>query len=188
MIFSVRGKIIFKEGARVVIEVNNIGYEIKVTNRLAEKLSPEKEAFLYCHQYVRENALELYGFSAISELKIFEMLISVSGIGPRSALSVLEVAEAEELEQAIASQDPKMLTRVAGIGSKLAGRIILELKNRLAQTIDQETLTKEMDVIEGLINLGYTRKQAREALKTVPKEISDPSKRLTEALKRIGGK
>ena len=138
---------------------------------------------------VREDALDLYGFQNQTELEFFEMLISVSGIGPKGALGILNVAPVDHLKEAIAMGDTAALTKVSGIGSKSAQKIILELRDKLGGH-ESETggtmLGDERDAIEGLVALGYAERSAREALKKVPPEIKGTGARIKGALKQLG--
>ena len=188
MIGSLKGTIISKDAGIVLVEIQGIGYEVTLTKRHAKDVVIGSTASFFTHHYIREDAVELYGFREREDLSVFRMLISVSGIGPKSALGVLESADAYEIKQAIASEDPKILTRVSGIGNKLAGRIILELKNKLVTSVDVGELSSDLDVIEGLVSLGYKRNVAKEALNGVPSEIKEPAERLRAALKSLGKK
>ena len=123
-----------------------------------------------------------------SELELFEILIGISGIGPKSALGVLAIAPVDTLRKAIASGDTSYLTRVSGIGKKMAEKIVLELKEKLAGkgvTVEAPELKEEADALEALISLGYSQREAREALSSVPQEIISVEKRVREALKKI---
>jgi Holliday junction DNA helicase RuvA len=185
MIERLKGKVVEKDKGSIVLDVNSVGYRIFSPAHILESISIEAEITVLCYQHVTETTLDLYGFLDEEERNMFKMLISISGVGPKSALSVLDTADLSELKQAIASEDPEILTRVSGIGPKLAGRIVLELKNKLIEGYT-ETLSSDLDIIEGLTALGFTQSQAREALKGVEKTITDPEQRLESALKILG--
>ena len=171
-----------------MVDVNDIGYKIFVTDFAMGKIAGEEEVELYTHTYVREDALSLYGFLTLDELEMFELLISISGIGPKAAIGILTIAEPKTIRTAIITGDSSILTRVSGVGKKTAERVILELKNRIAELPgeDQGMARADSEAIEALASLGYSVAQAREALKDVPEKVKDVSERVREALKRLG--
>lgn len=190
MISSVDGKVEFRGERFAVVDVNGVGYKIFTTQETLEKL-PQKggEVKLWTHLYVREDALELYGFLQMAELDLFTTLIQVPGIGPKGALGVLNIAPVDTLKKAIASGDTSYLTRVSGIGRKTAEKIVLELKDKMAGrgvTVDAPELKEEADALEALVSLGYSQREAREALSAVPQEVTSVEKRVKEALKKVG--
>ncbi|MCK9345137.1 MAG: Holliday junction branch migration protein RuvA [Candidatus Pacebacteria bacterium] len=191
MIAHLSGTILFAGDKYIIIETAGVGYKVRTTvdTLITLKKNADKKASLWIYTVVREDALDLYGFEHQSELDFFELLISVSGIGPKSALGILNVAPVEHLKEAIAMGDTGALTKVSGIGSKSAQKIILELREKLGgdESITGETmLSGERDAIEGLVALGYAERAAREALKQVPADIKGTSARIKEALKQLG--
>ncbi len=140
------------------------------------------------HLAVREDALELYGFIDPNERDLFLLLISVSGIGPKSALAILSLAPVKTLREAIASGQTEYLTRVSGIGKKSAGKIIVELKDKLLELgeVEDGALNQDADALDALISLGYQRREAREALQSLPREDTDVAERVKAALKILG--
>lgn len=139
---------------------------------------------LLTHLYVREDALTLYGFATPDELALFEQLIGVSGVGPRLALAILSAASAESLRAAIASEKIETLTRIPGIGKKLAGRLILELRGKLSAPTAEATpipTSPDLDVLDALISLGYSAADAQAALKNAPADL-DLEERIRRAL------
>ena len=191
MIAHLSGKLLFSNERFVVIDVSGVGYKVRVTMDTLRSLRDTKDQniSLWIHTSVREDALDLYGFAQQEELDFFEQLISVSGIGPRTGLSILNIAPVNHLRQAIAAGDIGTLTKVSGIGSKGAQKIILELRDKMsshATEAGSSMLREEQDAIEGLVALGYTERDAREALKKVPQEIKGTGARIKDALKRIG--
>lgn len=191
MIAHLSGSILFAGDKYVVIDVAGVGYKVRVSVDTLQALrkSPDKKATLWIYTVVREDTLDLYGFEHQNELDFFEMLISVSGIGPKSALGILNVAPVDHLKEAIAMGDTGALTKVSGIGSKSAQKIILELREKLGgdESITGETiLGGERDAIEGLMALGYAERVAREALKKVSPDTKGTGARIKEALKNLG--
>lgn len=189
MIASLEGTIEFKGEKFVVVNVGGVGYRVSIGTETASKI-PEKQGKvkLWTYHYVREDANELYGFLHYPELELFGILNHVSGIGPRTALGVMDVASIDTLRRAIASGDTSYLTKVSGIGRKTAERIILELKEKLAGkgvAVDAQELKQETDALDALVSLGYTRREAREALAGVGQEITKAEDRIKAALKKL---
>jgi len=185
MISALSGTVRHKDLHNLVVDVNGVGYKVSVTTDVALEANPSSPIFLWTHLAVRETALDLYGFLDKETLEIFELLITISGIGPKTALGILNVASPAMLRQAVGSGDTSYLTRVSGIGKKNAEKIVLELKDKLKVTdsdvaIDTRT---EGDALEALISLGYSERDAREALKQVPKEITGAGERVKASLK-----
>ncbi len=185
MIGSLNGTIRNKELGFLVVDVSGVGYRVAVTVETALGLAAGSPVFLWTYLAVRENALDLYGFLDKETLDIFELLITVSGIGPKTALNILNVASPQMLRQAVASSDTSYLTKVSGIGKKNAEKIVLELKNKLKTTKEDVNIDmrSEGDVLEALISLGYSERDARGALKRVDKNIKDTGGRVRAALK-----
>jgi Holliday junction DNA helicase RuvA len=152
------------------------------------KIAGKKELELYTHTYVREDTFALYGFIILDELEMFELLISISGIGPKAAIGILSIAEPKTIRAAVISGDSSILTRVSGVGKKTAERVILELKNRIEELPgeDQGAAKADSEAIEALASLGYSVSQSREALKSVPEKVKDVSERVRAALKNLG--
>ena len=178
------------EGA-VVIEVNGVGYVARVPLFAIDTLKvPGVVVSLFIHTAVREDAIDLYGFPAEDELLFFKQLMSVSGIGPKTALGILNVSDVQTLRRNIAAGDAGALTKIFGIGKKSAERIVVELRDKLAleQTARGEltgTGSTDSEVIEALIALGYSASEARTAIKELPRDGS-VNERLSAALKNLG--
>ncbi len=187
MIACLSGTIRHKDLNALVVDVSGVGYKVLVTTETALEATPSSPIFLWTHLVVRENALELFGFLDKENLDVFELLITISGIGPKSALGILNVATPSMLRQAVASEDTTYLTRVSGIGKKNAEKIVLELKDKLKITKEDRgaDMRSEGDALEALVSLGYNERDAREALKHVPKEITGASERVKAALKAL---
>lgn len=188
MISSIRGKIIYIGEDFFEVEAGNTGYKIFSTSKTLSGYSVGEEAEIFTYLYVRENALDLYGFKTREERDFFEILIGISGIGPKGAIGVLSASTIDLLKKAIASGDTSILTRVSGIGEKTASRIIIELKDKLPdiELAEGEGLREGGDVIEALTGLGYTRSQAQQALRELPESIEGLENKVKEALKILG--
>jgi len=191
MISQITGKIINISDKSLTIDVNGVGYEVNINALVLEKAKVGDEVTFYTHLYVREDIMELFGFKEANELSFFKKLISVSGVGPKSALTIMSLASVSELQQGIRQGDVSLLTKVSGIGEKTAERLIVELKNKidLGDLSDDESGSlgvNDGQVIDGLVALGYTIKEAREAAKLVDKDINSVKDRVKAALKAIG--
>ena len=188
MIAKLKGKIEYLKDNYAVVTVRDIGYKVHLSVYTFGKVAGIAEVNLFIHTYVREDQLALYGFLTSDELEMFELLISISGIGPKAAIGILSIAEPKTIRAAVISGDSSILTRVSGVGRKTAERVILELKNRIAELPgeDQGAAKADSEAIEALVSLGYTATQSRESLKTVPKEIKGVSERVRAALKSLG--
>lgn len=180
MIASLRGRILEKAANWVLMEVGGLGYKIGVSPAVLANLRQEGESFLYIHHHIREDAEDLFGFLALADLELFNKLLSISGVGPKSAMTIMAVGSADQVRKAIMSGDLAMLTSVPGVGKKTAQKIILELKGQL---VDVETSSADSDVIDALVNLGYSAQQARDVLKHVSSK--EPSEKIREALKYL---
>ncbi|NOZ04946.1 MAG: Holliday junction branch migration protein RuvA [Chloroflexi bacterium] len=172
MIVAVRGPLQAQGADYLVVEVGGIGLRIWVPPSVAVKHSTiGDEVLLHTHLHVRENELTLYGFPALAELSIFQLLISVSGIGPKVALNLLDGVQPATLQRAVAHDLPELLTHVPGIGKKTAKRLILELKGKFPDTeFGGEAVPSPADTeaISALTALGYSITEARQAVQSLP--------------------
>lgn len=173
-----------------ILMAGGVGYKVAATKATLASLPREGQAGVWTHLAVREDALDLYGFTDEQELRLFELLLSVSGIGPKSALAVLDVATVETLRSAIAQGNAQYLTKVSGIGRKTAEKIVLELREKVGAGAAHETraLKGDEEALEAMRSLGYTAAEARDALRKVPPTITTGSERLREALKALGAR
>ena len=190
MIGSLNGTLRHKDLHYLIVDVGGVGYKVSVTTESSLDATIGEPVFLWTYVAVRETALDLYGFSDKETLEIFELLITISGIGPKTALGILNVASPTILRQAVSENDTSYLTRVSGIGKKNAEKIVLELKDKLIIKESDKGLNMraEGDALEALISLGYSERDARESLKKVPKNIENPSERVKQALKLLSNK
>lgn len=190
MIIRLDGKIRMKADKFVVLDVNGVSYRVFCSSQTIKSAPKNGEQFsLWTHLHVREDAMELYGFLEYAELKFFEMLISISGIGPKGALGILAVAPLDNLKKAISSGETNYLTKVSGIGRKTAEKIILELRDKLSGLSGAEggeILKEDQDVLGALQSLGYSLNEAREAMKQIPDGTEGTNNRIKEALKNLG--
>lgn len=176
-----------------IIDVQGVGYKVFLTADTLLTLKNGKQATFWIYLAVREDAMDLYGFSAKKDKSFFELLISVSGIGPKSALGILSLASAETLIGAIRTGSTAHLTKISGIGKKTAEKIVLELSDKVGSIVlDSDSkgtsagLSSDLDAIEALTSLGYDADEAREALKKISKDIADVGAKVKAALKVLG--
>jgi Holliday junction DNA helicase RuvA len=178
MIAHLRGKLLVKHPNQAIVEVGGVGYDVAISvPTFSEMPGPGSEVALHIHTHVREDALALYGFLRTAEKSLFEKLLTVSGIGPKLAITILSGMAADEMVNAIRSGDVARLTRIPGIGKKTAERMVLELRDKLPtpgtgpEVVAATMSAVEEDVISALVNLGYQRAAAEKALVGVaPKE------------------
>lgn len=189
MIGQIKGKIADISLSRATLEVGGIGYIVNAIPTHLEKIHIGSEAKFYTHMAVRENDISLYGFETDEELKMFEALLNVSGIGPKSALAILGVAGLGTLEDAIVSGNTAILTKIAGVGKKTADKIVLELSGKIASSKELSgSMKDDLDVFEALKALGYRDHQITEVLKEMPKEAEGANEKIKQALKLLGKK
>ena len=185
MFYSVTGKIIKTFASAVAVECSGVAFKINTSLNTLKKIGGEgNKATLYTYLSVREDALDLFGFCDEDELECFKLLISVSGVGPKAALSILSLLTPESLALAVASGDAKAVTKAQGVGAKIANRIILELKNKFSAELTEEqseivgavqmTAGAEnlSEAIEALVQLGYSRSEAAVALGKLDSSLS----------------
>ena len=171
MIARLRGKVVEKFGSSVIVDVAGVGYEVMVTGLDWERLTLETPVRIFTHHHVREQAEELFGFLSLEGKKLFELLISVQGIGPKGAMAILSLAEPEEVRNAIANADAEFIKRARGVGKKSAERAIIDLKEKVGlpnyygrKSEIKTELPANDEAMEALMALGYTLGDASRAL------------------------
>ncbi len=189
MIGSIKGKISHKGTNYLILDTGNVGYKVFVTPIVLVAAKLQQELTLMILTYVREDQLTLYGFPTISELEFFELLLTVSGVGPKSGLGIMSLAAVDMIKSAIVSEDPSVFTKVSGIGRKTAERVIVELKEKLKDEQSSMPVAREhSEALDALTALGYSPQEARDALKSVPKDTADIQTKIKLALKVLGKK
>lgn len=192
MISLLQGTIEFKGERFVIINAQGVGYKVFAPAEVLRMFRLNEEAKLWTHLHVREDSLELFGFLSYAEMEFFETLISVSGVGPKSAIGILGIAPLDTLKRAIAAGETAYLTKVSGIGKRMAEKIIVELRDKMgAGTVSEgmrEELKSDADVLDALASLGYSQREARDVLAAIPQDIAGTQKRLQAALQQLGGK
>ena len=187
MISYLEGTVVDKSGDRVVVAVGGTGYEVLVpAQTLARLPSPGRPARLHTRLQIREDAMVLYGFSSTEERSLFDNLITVTGVGPKVALAILSVLTPDSLRRAVAAGDVAVLTLVPGVGKKVAGRVILDLKDRIGTGGEVAVSGPMAEVREALVSLGLSAQEAREALAALPSDGDRPVEDLLrEALRTV---
>lgn len=182
MIARISGIIISITDRYILVENNGIAYRIFATTETLLKHSLHQSVTLWTSHIIREDAQDLYGFETTQDQELFELLLNVSGIGPRSALGVMNVATLGTIARAIHTNDVGYLTKISGIGKKTAEKIILELRDKIpAHSITNDDLSSR-DAIDALIALGYSESQARETLRSLDNNV-DTQTKIRESLR-----
>ncbi len=182
MIAYLHGRILEKTLQFLIVENQGLGYKVFVTPELMEH-STGSEIELFTHQRVNDDGQTLFGLPDFNTLQFFEMLITVSGVGPKVALGILSAAKPATIEQAIANGDAELFTRMSGVGKKTAERVILELKTKIG-VIANVSATGSSDIYDALVNLGYSAREVREALQKLDNSSSTEDQ-LKAALKML---
>ncbi len=192
MIASLKGKLELLGSEWAVINVGGIGFQVYMpTSTLSTLGGIGKEVSLYTHLYLREDNATLYGFASTEELGLFQILLSVSGLGPKLALAMLSAMSVEKLTMAIATGNAALLTEIPGIGKKVASRLILELKDKIAAggtgTPVVELARENTEVVAALTSLGYSVSEASRAVATLPSSELPLEEKIKLALQYFGG-
>ena len=191
MIAHVFGKVAEKFNGSLVVDVHGVGYEVSVATNDFDAVILDQEVKFYTYHHVREQSEELFGFSSLAAKKLFEMLITVQGVGPKAALSILSLGDAEQVRNAIANADSGFVQKATGVGKKTAERVVVDLSDKVglpthygrAEEPLQTELNTSDEALEALMALGYTLADATKALENV--DVNLPTaQRVTEALKK----
>lgn len=190
MIASLSGIVEQRFDPYIILAVNGVGYKVLASQevlKMAGEIGSTIKIFTYTH--VKEDALELYGFSNHSDLTLFEMLLSVSGVGPKTAVSIFSIGSSREIQQAITLGNVDYFTSVPRLGRKNAQKIIIELKNKLGSKVDLDLSNQEAednkDIIAALRTFGYSTKEAADIIKQLDKTLK-PEEKIRQALKSLG--
>jgi Holliday junction DNA helicase RuvA len=199
MISYLKGKIVLKKDLSkerfVVLDVNGVGYKVFLSKKVFEKFAEQKpvdlgsplvlEIELFCYLYVRENIMDLYGFANWEEREVFELLLGISGVGPKAAIEISALGPLEKLKKAIDAGDGKIFEGIPGIGKKRIAKILLELSGRIKsfkQGARDGSGVNEDPCVDAMVNMGFSKTLARQALEQIPKSMSEED-RIKEALK-----
>lgn len=187
MIAHVFGKVVEKFAGALIVDVHGVGYEVQVAAGDFDEINLDSEVKLHTYHQVSENAENLYGFSSLAAKKLFELLITVQGIGPKAALAILSLGPSDQVRNAIANGDAAFVTKASGVGKKSAERVIVDLKDKVGlptryDSVVQTELNVADEALEALMALGYTLADASRALEGVDPKLPT-AKRVTAALK-----
>ncbi len=181
-----------KKDSHVIIDVGGVGYKVQIPSTALASLTEQQDAILHTYMSVSEYAMNLYGFLNAGDKSFFEMLLDVPGVGPKSAVGILEKVTLSDVQQAIVDNDPEVLTKVSGLGKKTAEKIIVALKDKL--DLDSEALRKsgsgrstDVDVFDALVGFGYSAAEAKAALDKISPD-ADTSDKLKQALQLLAKK
>ncbi len=186
MIARITGTIINSTDRYVILETGGIGYRVFATAETLLKHAHASEVSLWTAHIVREDAEELYGFETTSDLDLFELLLGVSGIGPRSALGIMNIATIGTIARAVNTNDVSYLTKVSGIGKKTAEKIIIELRDKLPALYTNDIDESMHDVLDALVALGYTESKSRDTIRSLDGSL-DTQTKIREALRLLNG-
>lgn len=190
MIGLLKGKVELLKRPFVIIDVNGVGYKVLVSENVYKKLSLSENIKLFTFTYVRDDALDLFGFSEAEDLDLFESLLTVSGIGPKTALNIFSFGERKDIIEAILRGDTQFFTSVPRLGTKNAQRIIIDLKNKMGSTKDIDLSGKDFlenaEVIQALKNFGFTIGEAQKALREIKAQGLSLDEKIKLALKNLG--
>ena len=184
MIGYLNGTVKYQSQAWIILDVNNVGY--KVFSNFHGQSGDKVEFFI--HEHIREDANDLYGFSTVQEMEFYEILLSVSGVGPKMGLNILTIGSIDRIKGAIIKGDTTLFTTVSGIGKKVAAKIIVELKNKVSSKTDSylpEEAGEDSDLVEALEQLGYKQVEILDILRDIPDELKGTQSRLTWALREM---
>ena len=190
MIAHVRGTVAEKFGNAIIVDVQGVGYEIQVAQPDFDQALLDESVTFFTYHHIREQAQDLFGFASLAAKKLFELLITVQGVGPKAALSILSVDGAESARNAIAMSDSAFVSKATGVGKKIAERVVVDLSDKVGLAVTQTVnampsahdTSASDEALEALIALGYTLQDATAALENVPRDIATPE-RVRQALR-----
>ncbi len=186
MIAYLSGKVIDVNLDSIILDITGVGYRVFILSKLSQEIKTGKETSLWIHHAVREDSEKLYGFKEKTELEMFELLMTISGIGPKSALSILNAATVETLNEGIRSSDAAYLSKISGISRKNSEKIIVGLKDKIGVDISGETGVQNQNTvaIDALVALGYSERESREVVRKIGK-ADNPEEIIKKALKKL---
>lgn len=190
MIAHVSGIVVEKFNSSVTVDVNGLGYEVQLATGDFDSTLLETSVKFYTYHHIREQSEDLFGFSSLMAKKLFELLITVQGVGPKAALAILSLADSETIRNAIANSDAVFITKASGVGKKTAERVVVDLSDKVGHAVQMDgggsatlgAISGSDEALEALIALGYTLNDATKALEGIPKDLLT-SERVMMALK-----
>jgi len=190
MIAHVFGTVVEKIGSSLIIDVNGVGYEVQVATGDFDNAMLDSNVKFYTYHHIREQSQDLFGFSSLIAKRLFEMLITVQGIGPKAALAILSLGDSELVRNSIASSDAAFITRASGVGKKTAERVVVDLSDKVGHAIATDVnnigfsniISTSDEALEALMALGYSLNDATKALEGISIDLST-TERVTRALR-----
>ena len=188
MIAHVYGVVAEKFGSAVIVDVSGVGYEVQVAVGDFDRAVLGEDIKFHTYHHIREQSQELFGFSSLAAKKLFELLITVQGVGPKAALSILSVGDSEQVRNAIANSDSAYVTQAAGVGKRIAERVVVDLSDKvglavqITRTAGSSVVSTSDEALEALMALGYSLTDAMKALEGVSADIPT-SERVRQALR-----
>lgn len=190
MIAHVFGVIVEKIGSSLIVDVNGVGYEIQVATGDFDVATLDSSVKFYTYHHIREQSQELFGFSSLTAKRLFELLITVQGIGPKAALSILSIGDSETVRNAIANSDSVFITKANGVGKKTAERVVVDLSDKVGHALRTDVnniglsnvISANDEALEALMALGYNINDATKALEGISTDLST-AERVTQALR-----
>ncbi|MCX6812550.1 MAG: Holliday junction branch migration protein RuvA [Candidatus Berkelbacteria bacterium] len=185
MISYICGKVVLERANFVVVDVNGIGYKVSTIAKIS--LDDGKEIKLFCHQHLREDCSDLYGFSSFEELELFEKLISVNGVGPKAAMTIMGLAPVEKIIESIISEDANFFQSASGVGEKASIKIIVDLKSKISDLKYSGNISAgiNQDVYEGLETLGYKKAEIDQIIGKMPTNLESSEDKVRWCLKNL---
>lgn len=184
MLSYIKGTIIYKDNNFVILKNNDIGYKIFASEEFIIKSKTGETKELFIHEQIRDDSHELYGFQSTEELKFFWKLINVSGVGPKMGHRIISSNKLEKMQKAVNDGDLFLISSIPGVGKKTAQKIILELKGRLTE--EGTSPTSDSELVEALMQLGYSKNEAEDTAKKVDGENKTTEEKIKESLKFLG--
>lgn len=189
MIGALKGKIFSKSSNSVILFAGDVGYLVFVTNRFLEETPMDATTFLYTHTHVRDDALDLFGFPTSQELSLFKLLLTVSGIGPKTALTIMD-RSVSAVTAAVQQSDVDFFTTIPRLGKKNAQKIIIELKQKLGSLTDLDlsgaSSSETKELVDALSSMGFVKNDALAAIKTIPPTLTTLEQKIRYCLKQLG--
>lgn len=193
MIAQLTGALVLRSDPHIILDVGGVGYKVHLAGNALSRIGPVGEKIqVFTYTHVREDILDLYGFISRDDLLLFELLISVSGVGPKTALSIFSIGSSVDIRQAIITSNVEFFSAVPRLGKKNAQKIIIELKSKIGSTteldLSAETINKNEDVVLALQGFGFSMKEALSAVKQIGKDNLSTQEKMRLALKYLGKK
>lgn len=191
MISYLKGKVVLFKMGTLILNVNGVGYKVFVNPQINIQnniVDTKAEVELYTHQHIREDSSDLYGFLSYQELELFELLISVNGVGPKAGMNIMSSSKSDRIIKAISSDDLAFFTSISGIGKKVSAKIILDLKSKISGDKSVSFISKadeSSDVMEALISLGYKNLELNGIIQKIPAELITTEQKITWCLKNL---